>query len=88
MSLSKMQQRATISNTDTHKETTMPGIGITDMPDPDGMYLSVIRKADFSKTYVEAPNIHNGDSVLITPAEYQSKLESRTIVMVTGHMKL
>jgi hypothetical protein len=69
-------------------ETPKSGLGITDLPDPEGLYSSVVGSADFSRTYVDVPNIRDGNGVLITPAEYQTKLETGMVVMVTGHLKL
>lgn len=83
-----MQQRAARESSKPSEEIDGLGPSITDLPDPDGVYSSVVGKADFSKTYLEAPNIRDGNGVLITPAEYQSKLVNGAIVMVRAYMKL
>jgi hypothetical protein len=61
---------------------------ISDMPDPKGIYASVIGNADFSKTYVDIPDVCDGHGVLITPADYEKKLYSGMIVMVNVLLKL
>jgi hypothetical protein len=58
------------------------------MPDPEGIYSAALGVADISKSYIDVPNVHDGNRTLIRPDEYGKKLESGMIVVVNVHMKL
>ena len=58
------------------------------MPDPDGVYSSLLGTANMNKCHVNIPNIWDGNGTLIPPAEYDNKLESGMVVMVNIYMKL
>jgi hypothetical protein len=58
------------------------------MPDPDGIYSSTLGIADVSKSFIDVPNIHDGNGTLISPDEYEMKLQSGSIVMVNTYLKL
>jgi hypothetical protein len=57
---------------------------ICNLPDPEGIYAAMATKADFSKSYMDIPD---GNGVLMTPAEYEQKLETGMIVLVTTYLK-
>jgi hypothetical protein len=61
---------------------------IADMPDPEGVYSSALGLADFSKSFIECPNVRDGNGTLIYPDEYGHKLKSGDIVMINVYMKL
>jgi hypothetical protein len=58
------------------------------MPDPEDLYSITLGAADASNSYVYIPNIRNGDGNLITPHQYEIKLEDGSIVMVNIYLKL
>jgi hypothetical protein len=61
---------------------------IRDMPDPGNVYKSTLGHADLSKSWLDIPNVRDGNGALITPEEYDEKLTAGTIVMVNVYMKL
>jgi hypothetical protein len=61
---------------------------IADMPDPNGVYSSTLGHADLSKSWVEVPNVRDGNGTLIRPEEYDDKLTTGTIVMANVYMRL
>jgi hypothetical protein len=61
---------------------------ILDMPDPQGVYRTALGHADLSKSWLDIPNVQDGNGALIEPAEYDDKLTAGTIVMVNVYMKL
>ena len=61
---------------------------IADMPDPDGIYSSTLGVADVSKSFIDVPNVRDGNGTLITPDEYERKLDDGTVVMVNVYLKL
>jgi hypothetical protein len=56
------------------------------MPDPNGVYSSTLGHADLSKSWVEVPNVRDGNGTLIRPEEYDDKLTMGTIVMANVYM--
>ena len=58
------------------------------MPDPEGVYSSALGLADFSKSFIECPNVRDGNGTLIHPDEYGHKLKSGDVVMINVYMKL
>jgi len=61
---------------------------IRDMPDPGNVYKTTLGHADLSKSWLDIPNVRDGNGALITPEEYDEKLTAGTIVMVNVYMKL
>jgi hypothetical protein len=61
---------------------------IHDMPDPEGVYKTALGHADLSKSWLDIPNVRDGNGALIKPEDYDDKLTAGTIVMVNVYMKL
>ena len=61
---------------------------VTDMPDPDSIYSSLLGTGSMSKCIVDIPNVRDGNGAIIKPTEYDTKLQSGTIVMVNVYMKM
>jgi hypothetical protein len=57
------------------------------MPDPDGIYSSTLGVADISKSFIDMPNVRDGNGKLITPDD-ERKLEDGCMVMVNVYLKL
>ena len=57
------------------------------MPDPDGIYSSTLGVADISKSFIDMPNVRDGNGKLITPDD-ERKLEDGCVVMVNVYLKL
>jgi hypothetical protein len=60
---------------------------ISNMPNLDRVYSSLLGLADLSKCYVNVPNIHDPNGVLITLTEYEDKLKNGMTMMVNVYMK-
>jgi hypothetical protein len=58
------------------------------MPDPNGVYSATLRHANLSKSWVDIPNVRDGNGTLIRPEEYDDKLTTGTIVMANVYMRL
>ena len=58
------------------------------MPNPNSIYSTTIRHADWRKSWVDIPNVHDGNGTLIRPEEYDDKLMTGTIVMANIYMQL
>jgi len=70
-------------------EEVVDGIrNIGHMPDPDSIYSSTLGVADISKSFIDVPNVRDGNGKLITPDEYERKLENGSVVMVNVYLKL
>jgi hypothetical protein len=61
---------------------------ISEFPDPEGVYASMLTIANIDKSTVDIPEIRDGNGVLINPAEYEDKLESGIVVMVVAYLKV
>lgn len=61
---------------------------LSDLPDPLGCYTAVIAQYGMQEYTVIALNICDGNSVLIEPHEYQSKLKIEDVVMLEYQLKL
>lgn len=64
------------------------GIKISDLPDPDGVYASIIKVHNVGQSYIHMPNIRDKNGTLIKPTEYEQKLQPGTIVAVRVYLKL
>jgi hypothetical protein len=58
------------------------------MPDPEDIYSMALGIADMSNLSVHVANIHNGNGDIITPDEYEKRLEDGSIVMINVYLKL
>jgi hypothetical protein len=58
------------------------------MPDPEDIYSTILGGADVSNSSVNIPNIRNGNGDIISPTDYEKKLEDSSIVMVNVYLKL
>jgi hypothetical protein len=58
------------------------------MPDPEDIYSTILGVTDISNSSVCIPNIRNGNGDIISPAEYEKKIEDGSIVMVNVFLKL
>ena len=61
---------------------------IANMPDPEGIYSAALGAAEVSKSSIDIPNVCDGNGALITPDEYEQKLETGSIVMVNVYLKM
>ena len=48
---------------------------VADMPDPEGIYSSLLGSTNTNTCYVNVPNVRDGNGALIMPTEYQEKLQ-------------
>lgn len=58
------------------------------MPDPEDIYSTTLGAADVSTSTVHIPNVCDGDGRVITPDQYEKKLEPGSIVTLNVHFKL
>ena len=63
-------------------------LNIRNFPDPEDIYSTTLGAADTSKSFVNIPNVRDGDGNLITPDLYEQNLHDGTIVTVNVHLKL
>lgn len=61
---------------------------LSDLPDPLGRYASLITQYNLRDATVVAPNIRDGNGVLIRPQEYNTKLATGDVVIVECQLKL
>ena len=61
---------------------------VADMPDPDGIYASLLGSANMNKCHLDISNVRDGNRTLITLMEYEKKLPPGTVVMVNVYMKM
>ena len=61
---------------------------VANMPDPKGVYSSLLGSSNMSKCYLNILNMRDGNGTLINPMEYNKKLPPNTIVMVNVYMKM
>ena len=78
-------QRASNSNL---VEVVDSRLTIRNMPDPEDIYSTALRNADVSNSSVFIPNIRDGNGDIITPIDYEKKLEDGSIVMINAFLKL
>ena len=67
---------------------TSPKLSIHSMPNPDNIYSLTLGTIDVSKSSIHIPNICDGNEKIITPDQYDKKLEDSSIVMLNVHLKL
>jgi hypothetical protein len=63
-------------------------LNIPSIPDPKDVYAMTLGAPDVTNSYIYISNIRNGDGNLITPDQYETKLEDGSIVMVNVSLKL
>ena len=61
---------------------------VADMPDPEGIYSSLLGSTNTNTCYVNVPNVWDGNGALIMLTEYQEKLQHNSIVTVNVYMKM
>lgn len=81
-----MQHLANSNLVETNNETT--NLNIRTMPDPEDLYATTLGAADVSTSSVHIPNIRDNDGKIITPDQYDRKLEDGSIVMINVYLKL
>ena len=59
----------------TVKAMTGSQLKIADFPNPKGIHASMLTVANYDKANADIPDICDGNGVLISPAEYEHKLE-------------
>lgn len=69
-------------------DTSHLHLNIRDFPDPEELYSSILGAADVSNSVVHIPNIRDGNGNLITPDQYETKIQHNSIVMVNVYLKL
>ena len=60
---------------------------ISDMPDPDSIYSSTLGDTNISKSFINMPNICDGNGALIRPDKYAQKMQMGDIV-INSYLKL
>jgi hypothetical protein len=83
-----MQYRKNSNLVEDVGETNDVNLNICSMPDPEDIYSTTSEATNISNSYVYIPNIHNGNGNLITPDQYETKMEDGSIVMVNVFLKL
>jgi hypothetical protein len=78
----------TLYDADTPRTGNHANRTIRNMPDPEGVYRTTLGHADLSKSWVDMPNVRDGNGALIKPEDYNEKLTNGAIVMVNVYMKL
>jgi hypothetical protein len=63
-------------------------LNIRDFPDPEDIYSSTLGAADTSQSFVQVPNVRDGDGNIITPDRYETQLRDGTVVSVNVFLKL
>ena len=48
------------------------------MPDPEGIYSSILGATDISNSGIKPPNVRDGSGRLIQPNKYDKRLEMHT----------
>jgi hypothetical protein len=69
-------------------ETNNLTFNIRSIADPDDIYSTTLGAADVSHSHVHTPDVRDRNGDLVTPDQYDKKLEDGSIVMVDVHLKM
>lgn len=83
-----MKNKATSNVVDSEDNNETTNLNIRTMPDPEDIYSTTLGAADVSTSSVHVPNIRDRDGKIITPDQYDKKLEDGSIVMINVYLKL
>lgn len=83
-----MRQKTNSNLVEDVGESSHLDLNIRNFPDPERLYSSILGAADVSNSVIHIPNIRDGNGNLITPDQYETKLQHDSIVMVNVYLKV
>jgi hypothetical protein len=73
---------------DITSETNDLTFNIRSLADPEDIYSTTLGAADVSHSHVHIPDVRNKNGDLVSPDQYDKKLEDGSIVMVDVYLKM